>query len=452
MGLVLTVSGNPSSEGRFVLELLLEKWWGLDVRYGAGGDGRGIEIRVSPSESVVRLPDVASITYRDGAGTAWLAWLPRVPPPSAGIYRECAAAIPHVINGNVCELKSDILSVIFAILAGVDEALLATRDQHDRVPGSASLLGREGVLRRPVVDELAEILWCLMRAQWPTLERRQMRFATTPTHDLDAPYLHIFRGFVRGLKVATVDAFLEGGVKGIGDALRRRERVRKGDDAADPFFSRIDWLMDENERAGLRGTFYVLCGRSAGGIDGGYDIRHPRIRRLLRRIHARGHEIGLHPSYRCYKDKSLLACELKNLQAVCGQEGIDQSTWKCRMHYLRWDPVKTPECLEAAGIDGDSTLAFADRVGFRRGTARQFPLWNLTARRPTRVLEQPLIAMEGTLLERKYEGLAHQQVLGTLLSLKEACQRLPGNFTFLWHNSNLRTPELQEIYRTLVRA
>ena len=451
MGLVLTLPGDLSPEGKFVLEVILEKWWGLDVGY-IQGEARGIEIRMPPSESVVRLPDVASTVYREGAGTAWLAWLPRVPAQSASIYRDCAVSIPHVLNGGVCEVTFDILGVIFAILAGVDEALLPRRDRHDRVAGSASLLGREGVLRRPVVDELVEILWFVLQGRWPALERRQQSFATAPTHDLDAPYLYLFRGFARGLKVATLDALPHGGFRGIADALKQMRRVRRGDDDADPFFSSINWLMNENERVGLRATFYLLGGRSAGGIDGAYDIRHPRIRALLRRIHARGHEIGLHPSYRCFKNSSLLGRELARLQRTCAEEGIQQSAWKCRMHYLRWDPVLTADCLEAAGVDSDSTLAFADRAGFRRGTAKPFPLWSLESRRPSRVIEYPLIAMEASLLEPMYEGLTPQQALDALLSLRECCKRFSGTFTFLWHNSCLQAPGLEQVYRTLVNA
>ena len=60
----------------------------------------------------------------------------------------------------------------------------------------------------------------------------------------------------------------------------------------------FDFMMTESERRGWRSAFYFMAGRGEPGIDADYDLGAPWIRRLIRRIGGRQHEIGIHPSYR----------------------------------------------------------------------------------------------------------------------------------------------------------
>lgn len=51
-----------------------------------------------------------------------------------------------------------------------------------------------------------------------------------------------------------------------------------------------------------------------------------RIRALMRRIHERGHEIGLYPSYGTYQKPELIAQEAeRRLRAVMAEENIRQT-------------------------------------------------------------------------------------------------------------------------------
>ena len=84
----------------------------------------------------------------------------------------------------------------------------------------------------------------------------------------------------------------------------------------------------------------------------------------MRRIHERGHEIGLHPSYNTFVHPERIAREGQRLQRICMEEGIEQSEWGGRMHFLRWQWPTTAYGWEQAGFQYDSTLSYADRPGF----------------------------------------------------------------------------------------
>ncbi len=79
--------------------------------------------------------------------------------------------------------------------------------------------------------------------------------------------------------------------------------------------------MDVNERAGNRVAFYFIA-YGNHPLDAQYRMDWPVIRWLLRRIHDRSHEIGLHPSYTSYSDSERTATEVKILRVAMQAEGI----------------------------------------------------------------------------------------------------------------------------------
>ncbi|MBF4237621.1 hypothetical protein EAY82_24230, partial [Vibrio anguillarum] len=77
--------------------------------------------------------------------------------------------------------------------------------------------------------------------------------------------------------------------------------------------------------------FYFICGGNHSH-DADYEPEHPVIRNLMRRIHERGHEIGLHPSYGTFQQPELIKQEAERLKRICAEESIDQHVWGGRMH------------------------------------------------------------------------------------------------------------------------
>ena len=209
--------------------------------------------------------------------------------------------------------------------------------------------------------------------------------------------------------------------------------------------------MDNSERLGLTSTFYVICGQNHPRFDPDYDVDHPAIRRLLRDISDRQHKIGLHASYNAYRSAETIAAEAERLKNVCAEEGIVISDLPGRMHYLRWRTPITLRILQRAGVAVDSTLAFADRAGFRCGTCHEYQAFDPIENKQLDVRIQPLVAMESSIMDERYMGLGVSDAAGdALVSLKNACRTVNGVFSLLWHNTQLVRDDQRSLYTSVL--
>jgi hypothetical protein len=318
----------------------------------------------------------------------------------------------------------DVFGTCFFLLTRYEELVVPDRDEHDRFRASSSTLP----LDRPLVNEHVERLWTRLEGTWPRLERRRREFRLLPSHDVDWPWPHRSR-------------FLPV----LGDLVRRHDpalaaRRLGGANVFDTF----DWIMERSEAAGVRSAFYFIAAQTAPEHDGVYSLDDPRIRGLLRRIHERGHEIGLHPSYGTFRDAEQTRRELERLQRVCAAEGIEQDRWGGRQHYLRWENPTTWRNWDEAGLAYDSSLGYSERPGFRCGVCWEFPVFDLQARRPLQLRERPLVVMEQAVLNGL--GLSGEAAAAELARLRESCRRHDGDFTLLWHNQRLASRAERRLY------
>jgi peptidoglycan/xylan/chitin deacetylase (PgdA/CDA1 family) len=230
-------------------------------------------------------------------------------------------------------------------------------------------------------------------------------------------------------------------------------KVARGRVEADPY-NCFDELMTLSERHGLRSRFYMIAGDSAGALDANYGIGDPCIRALMRRIHSRGHELGLHGSYASAADPERLRAEADRLRGVCREEGIVQPRWGGRQHFLRWEPRRGASAWRAAGLEYDSSLGYTDDPGFRCGTCYQYPLFDLAERRRSGVSELPLVLMEravapfpAALSERELESAVTR-----VRTLRERCRLFDGDFVFLLHNSKYKAARHRRLYESMLGA
>ncbi|GGA33436.1 polysaccharide deacetylase family protein [Paenibacillus physcomitrellae] len=309
------------------------------------------------------------------------------------------------------------------------------RDEHDRSAAAGSVAARAGFLNRPIVNEYAELLWAALHCLWPGLQRRPRRLRLRISHDVDVPYLMLRRSRSSVLKESLADLIRR---RSLEPALRKARAVlhRAGNYKADPF-NRFDWLMSLSETAGVQSSFYFITEDTAPGMDGNYTMEDPEIRSLLREIHLRGHRIGLHPGYETYLYPERIARQFGLLREAAEAAGIRQDVWGGRQHYLRWRAPDTWQHWEAAGLDYDSTLSYADQAGFRCGTCYEYPVFNLRTRQMLHLRERPLIVMEQSILQPEYMGLRGQAAVQAMRHYFEQCAAYEGDFTLLWHNSHL---------------
>lgn len=348
-------------------------------------------------------------------------------------------------------LGVDVFGSVFFMLSRYEERVVKTRDRFSRFPALESLAMREGFLDRPVVNEYVELLWRALSLLCPGLVRSRRTYRLVLTHDVDVP------SSAAGLRPHEL-------LRGLaGDLMRRRSpaialgRARTvfssqfGVNGVDPY-STFEFIMNASEHVGLLSAFYFICGRSAGALDGSYSIRETWVQRIMKTIHERGHEIGLHASFNTFDQPALLRQERQELAQVAANIGVAQPVWGGRQHYLRWECPTTWQAWEDADLAYDSTLGFADHVGFRTGCCFEYPVFNLDSRKPCKLVERPLVVMEGTLLGKSYMNVSEREALEWVEKLSQQCRAYQGDFVLLWHNHYLVTRRQQAMYLEAVRC
>lgn len=328
----------------------------------------------------------------------------------------------------------DIFGLTYWMLSRQEEVGRTDLDEHGRFPATSSHAYKYGYLERPVVDEWLHILGQVIQRTWPGIALKQHNFSMKVSHDVDGPSRYGFRSVPALVRAMAGDVIKRRDFKSAMLAPWVRMNTRTQLHPADPA-NTFDWIMDVSEQNGLRSAFYFICGHTHPN-DADYQPEHPAIRHLMRRIHQRGHEIGLHPSYGTYQKPQLIRQEADRLRKVCAEEGIAQSEWGGRMHYLRWEHPTTLRALADPGMTYDSTLGYADLPGFRCGTCFEYPAFDPVAQVALSLRVRPLIAMEYTILANEYMGLGScDDALFKLMDLKTTCHAVDGCFTLLWHNS-----------------
>lgn len=353
-------------------------------------------------------------------------------------------------NRQSAYLGLDVLGAAFFMLTRYEELVLPDRDEHGRFPSRASIASKNGFLERPIIDEYVEILYSAMRRLWPSLKQKQDKFNLVLSHDVDEPFEYQRFGRLGLLRASA------------GDFIKRREPLNGLRRAASAFLparlqrnidpnNTFDWLMGQSEKFGISSTFNFVAG-SSSLYDPIYNLEDKTIRQLIREISNRGHKIGLHGSYSTMKDGIALAEEYKRLVTVAREENVQQEEFGGRQHYLRWDVSCTWRICYEAGLVYDSTLGYADRAGFRCGTAKGFTVFDLLKNRPLELKEVPLIVMERSLLSEKYEGLGELKAMTKIIDLINAVRCVNGTFTLLWHNSSLQNAGLRSLYQKCLEA
>jgi hypothetical protein len=451
------------AERHYIYETILANFLGLEWQ-GIAEERRDVCITLQGDASAREL-QIADVLLRLGPDE-WLqqASLPQEPlsvwdtgdlPPSSA--RRSAAPIPIIFGRAGCTLQADCIRIAadlfgssFFLMSRYEEAVVSQRDRHDRFPAAAALAVRAGFVDRPLVDEYVEILWAALTHLWPNLARRQRQFRMLVTCDVDRPLTCWAGSAVHTVRKMARDCIKERSPRLAARSFALYLDQRAGRYHKDPFHT-FDWIFEECERAGLQATFNFICARTNAAFDGCYDLHDPPIRNLLRAIHARGHEIGMHGSYNSYLDGDQLAREATLLRRAMERENIRQEPLGARQHYLRWRSPDTARHLERAGIAYDSTLAFAERAGFRCGTCFEYQLFDVVERRALRLRERPLILMEGSVLSPQYMGIEQpQRALQIMSDLKNTCRRFGGDFVLLWHNNHLASGYERELYRALL--
>src|SRR4029077_10905602 len=181
---------------------------------------------------------------------------------------------------------------------------------------------------------------------------------------------------------------------------------------------------------------------AAGPFDTGYDPQHPKIQRVIEWLSRQRVEWGVYPGYETYDATERLESEVGTLRKALSQKQMGG-----RQHYLRWSP-RTWRLWENCGLSYDSTVGFADRLGFRAGTCVPYRPWLFSEDREANLIEIPLILMDCTPID--YMRLPLQDTFERIADCVVRCRLIGGVFTLLWHNTTLIEPRYGNLYMRLL--
>lgn len=329
------------------------------------------------------------------------------------------------IDGTVI-FYADILAATFFMLTRWEEIKNPCYDQHGRYPAEYSVAFRQAFLERPVVDEYALILRAWLVRLVPHLSFKQHDFRVFLTHDVDSP-IH-WPNLWHVLRSAAGNLVLHRDISRLISTLMRGFKAQR-DRIQDPYVQGLRYLMHVSESERLSSSFYVMAAFRSG-FDNGYDPGVSPYSEVLAEISERNHPIGFHPGYYTFLDAGRFAQELSRLRAV-----VDMPIVGGRQHYLRFRVPDTWQTWEDHSLEYDSTLGFADHIGFRAGTCHPFHPYDIGKKKQFRLWERPLIVMDASLIH--YMQLLPIEGQQRILEIARRCRAVEGEFVLLWHNSSL---------------
>jgi hypothetical protein len=338
----------------------------------------------------------------------------------------------------------DILGLTYWMLARVEEIDRKDLDEHERFPATSSHAYKYGYLERPIVDEWMHILGQIITKKWTFLSLAKHKFETVVSCDVD----HLFEYNCKAIKVLKRFAGDIVKRKSLNKALRNifgEVCVLLGFYNFDPFYKGLKYIMDKCEENNLSALFFILIYKTHKVYDADAGVNRKGLS-ILKFIHKRGHKIGVHPGYDTYNNSVKLEISCGLVREKLNSIKIYPKKMASRQHFLRWKTPNTQELLDDNEISLDSTLGYADHIGFRCGTCIKYRMFNAVKQNVNKVKQLPLTVMDVTLIGENYMNLDTVKAKERITNIQDVCKRVNGSFVILWHNSFLLDKNQFEIF------
>ena len=314
------------------------------------------------------------------------------------------------------------------------------------------MLHQLGLLHSPVLD----VDYRAQNGQGPVWPDDK-KFAVCLTHDVDhvssrSPrqrFRQTFRTFrlqSQTSKIKAARIFLRNG------AWSLKAATSPG---VDPFHCVERWLEFESS-VGARSTFFLLPEQvsTPHQTDGEYaysdvvrfDGQRCTVAEMMREIHRRGWEVGLHAAWYAFDDVSELRRQKEQVEQVVGEDIVS-----VRQHFLHHDIRVTPRCHADAGFLYDSSIGLNDDIGFRFGTSYPWSMYDLKADDTLPVMEIPLVIQDVALFRPdRGLGLDEEAAFDASVEIAAQVEAVGGVLTIIWHPDSIVKESWWNVYRRLV--
>jgi len=371
------------------------------------------------SDVVFFLSDEASMFEREDGfqpqEVGWMEWQGQQIPVLFG--QGPGKELFQILDGRL-HFNLDLVSHVFFFLSGWQERDSEQRDDVGRYPFSSSIQHKLGILHLPVVEYYLDMIRAGLEAfTGKAISRRfyhEGGAAVFLSHDIDSCQSAWMQGGKHLLKSG----------KPFSAAKLLVQKLMGKDD-----WFNFDEIIRLEQQFQARSSFYFLAQQTRvhGRANADYDVTSRDIRSAMDSIRLAGSEVGVHGSLGSSTNLSLLREDIAK---------VDQDCVGGRFHFLAYDPLASVTLLIESGLKYDSSLGFAEQIGFRNCSCHPFFLFDHASGKPSPVLEIPLMVMDATLQFKKYMGLTHDEAVIQVGLLAEEVQKWGGFFSILWHNTH----------------
>jgi hypothetical protein len=319
-------------------------------------------------------------------------------------------------SGSHLIINYDIIASSFYFLSNWQEYVCSEADIYGRFIMTESIQYKLNFITKPVVNYYFDILkTAIERAYHIELIQtlwQGKKIAVCLTHDIDLCQSAWLQGSFREL--------LKGNIFTPFKLVASRL-------FSDDLWFNFQEIIEIEKRFDANSTFFFLPfkGRKNGIPNADYNIAKSKFKKVFSQIEKIGSEVAIHGSIGTSSDSDLLKSEISIIESdVTGN----------RFHFLMYDSSICPEVLSESALKYDSTLGFAEIIGFRNSYCLPFYLFDIKNKRSTNVLEIPLAVMDVSFSE-KYMAVTKDEALDKVLTIVKEVEKFSGCFTLLWHNT-----------------
>jgi len=313
----------------------------------------------------------------------------------------------------------DIIAATFFMLTRYEELFINERDKHNRVPAHESCAYKYGFLDRPIVNEYAEYLFDKLKKIHPSIKHKENKSKILFTHDVDKFYSSKW-----GAILTEIKNLLRLRWSGFGGIVYH---LFNFNGPANTF----DFL---HEVEGNKSVYYLMA-----KSEDGHPINMSPAKELIEKLKNYGSDIGIHPDKPTLNNKDQLKNEIIQ---------FDLELRDARNHFLLFDAQSTWDNMEALGLKTDSTLAYAEKLGFRAGICSPYLTFSLTQERELDLIEIPLTMMDVTLFG--YLRLSPKEAINVFIKYLTIIRQYQGAFVLLWHNFSFDEARWRKFYIKMI--
>ncbi len=307
----------------------------------------------------------------------------------------------------------DLPSMIFYFLSGWQEEHCTVTDKFRRFPYSESIQKEQGFVTLPVVNYYFFILQKGFEKliQQPIPLKQQYRLNIT--HDIDL----VNSGWKSAIKKQLLKGSLWSAVTTA--YLKLVKNI-------DPY-QNLKEIIEYEKAKKLNSTFYLIPTNDEhqGIQNADYSLNDSYIQQIINTIREEpGFELGLHTP---------ASIQLNTKRIIEYTQALGGNISSNRFHYLALQQSDLAY-FEGTGIITDSSLGFAEHIGFRHGSAWPFHPFNFDTNKAMLILEIPLMVMDATFTNSNYMNLNEKEVYTAIQKITTEVQKVNGTLTVLWHN------------------